>query len=556
MITGLSGSGKSSLAFDTIFAEGQWRYIESLSAYARLFIEKIDRPSVDAVRNVRPAIALEQRNAVKTSRSTVGTMTEIYDYVRLLFAKIGKLICPGCGSEIVRYDPSLVAEEILRKHGGKRIHVLFPVQVSPGELQTVLHELLVRGFLRVKIGDEIVESGQLPKNVRSAGEALVLLDRLVAREESRGRLAESLETAFHEGGNEAVVELPGGPTLRYSRALRCTRCDISFEPPRPLLFSFNHPVGACKQCNGFGNILSYDEDLIVPDKSLSLEQGAIDPWAKPSYRGWMRQMLKGAKVAGINVKLPYQELAKQAKEFLFSGNEDFYGINGFFEELGKKRYKLHVRVFLSRYRRATLCPACSGARLRPEALMYRIGGLDIAAVTRMPIEQLAGWFNDLGLSDFERKAAEEILRQVNAKLSFFVRVGLGYLTLDRQTRTLSGGEAQRVNLSSQLSSKLTGTLYVLDEPSIGLHARDTGKLSAIIRELADGGNTVIMVEHDRTLIESADNVVEWAGCRRTGGTCRFQRAESRVPEKQNAYSPLSDRAGRNSCSRSTQETGA
>ncbi len=507
VITGLSGSGKSSLAFDTIFAEGQWRYIESLSAYARLFIEKIDRPSVDAMRNVRPAIALEQRNPVKTSRSTVGTMTEIYDYVRLLFAKIGKLICPSCGNEIVRYDASLVTKDILRKHDGKRIHVLFPVPVAPGGTQTVLHDLLVRGFLRVKIGEELVESGQLPKTIGSTTEVLVLLDRLVVREQDRSRLAESLETAFHEGG-EAVVELLDGQALRYSRSLRCGRCEISFEPPQPLLFSFNNPVGACRQCNGFGNILSYDEDLIVPDKSLSLERGAIAPWTKPSHRRWMRRMLTGIKAAGINVKLPYEELTKQEKGLLFSGNDDFYGINSFFEELEKKRYKLHVRVFLSRYRRASLCPACSGARLRPEALMYRIGGLPIDAVTRMPIEQLARWFDDLWLTEFERSTAEEILRQINAKLAFFVRVGLGYLTLDRQTRTLSGGEAQRVNLSNQLASKLTGTLYVLDEPSIGLHARDTGILAAIIRELSDGGNTVIMVEHDRTLIESADNAVE------------------------------------------------
>jgi excinuclease ABC subunit A len=522
VITGLSGSGKSSLAFDTIFAEGQWRYIESLSAYARMFIEKVDRPLVDAIRNIRPAIALEQRNPVKTSRSTVGTVSEMYDYLRLLYANIARLICPGCGSEVKRSHPSTVADEILREHGGKRIFVLFPVPVPRGELFIVLNDLLSRGFVRVKVGNEIVESALITPPVFDASEVLVILDRLVVREEDRSRLTEALETAFKEGQGEAAIEILGERTCRYSRSLRCMKCGITFEPPQPLLFSFNHPVGACKECNGFGNILKYDEDLITPDKSLSLEQGAIEPWTKPSFKWWMRQMLAGAKKDGINVKLPYEALSVRDNARLFQGTDDFYGINEFYEELEKKRYKLHVRVFLSRYRRASRCPSCKGTRLRPEALNYKIAGLDIARLTALPVEDLARRFRDLSLTEFEQRAAQELLRQIELKLSFFLRVGLGYLTLDRQTRTLSGGEAQRVNLSNQLALKLTGTLYVLDEPSIGLHPRDTGRLAEIVRELAKGGNTVVMVEHDRTLIETADHVVELGpGAGERGGRVVF-----------------------------------
>ena len=524
VITGLSGSGKSSLAFDTIFAEGQWRYLESLSAYARMFIEKVDRPHVDAVRNIRPAIALEQRNPVKTSRSTVGTITEIYDYLRLLYAKIGRLICPDCGKEVKRSYPAGVAEEILRDHAGKKIHILFPVPVPEGGLQAVLNDLLSRGFVRVKVGDGIVESAALPATSQStAGEVLALLDRIVVKPEERSRLTESLETAFAEGRGEAVVEVLDQGVLRYSRALRCMHCgSTNFEPPQPLLFSFNHPVGACKECNGFGNILTYDEALVVPDRSLSLEQGAIEPWTKPSNRWWMRQMLAGAKREGISVKRPYQELAQQEKDRIFTATDEFSGVKSFFEELEKKRYKLHVRVFLSRYRRPSPCRSCSGARLRKEALSYKIAGVDIAQASAMPIEKLRQWFGDLALTDFEEQAAREILRQIDMKISFFLRVGLGYLTLDRQTRTLSGGEAQRANLSNQLASKLTGTLYVLDEPSIGLHPRDTGMLAAIVGELGRAGNTVVIVEHDRTLIEAADHLVELGpGAGERGGRIIF-----------------------------------
>ncbi len=527
VITGLSGSGKSSLAFDTIFAEGQWRYIESLSTYARMFLEKIDRPLVDSIQNIRPAIALEQRNPVKTSRSTVGTTTEVYDYLRLIFAKIGRPFCPECGDEVKKHYPSSVAEEILHDHAEKRINILFPIKVQKGELNNILNDLLKRGFTRVKIGDEVLDISQVSPSIKRIPEILVLLDRLLIKPEAEGRLGDSIEMAFREGQGEILIDIIGEKIIRYSQSLRCMKCNTSFSPPQPLLFSFNHPIGACRECNGFGNILKYDEDLIVPDKSLSLVEGAIEPWTKPATKWWMRQMLGGAKRSGINLKKPYIELSKKERDLIFDGTEDFYGINDFFEELKGKRYKIHVRVFLSRYRSGFECPSCHGTRLKEDALYFRIGNLNIAEVSSMPVERFYEWFRNLSLTDFEKETAKEILRQIEIKLSFLLRVGLGYLTINRQTRTLSGGEAQRVNLANQLSSKLTGTLYILDEPSIGLHPRDTGRLAEIVRELSAEGNTVVIVEHDRTLIDTADFMVEMGpGAGEKGGRIVFSGPKS------------------------------
>ncbi len=523
VVTGLSGSGKSSLAFDTVFAEGQWRYIESLSTYAQMFLEKLDRPDVDEIQNVRPAIALEQRNPVRTSRSTVGTVSELYDYLRLLFAKIGKMFCPRDGSEVKSYHPVSIADELLRDHAEKRVYILFRVPVPTGRLSALLLELQAKGFGRIRLGEQVVDISDISALQEGVSEIVVLLDRIVIRQDARNRIAESLETALLEGNGEALVEVPGEKTYSYGRALRCNTCGRTFDPPQPLLFSFNHPIGACKECNGFGNILRFDEDLVIPDKSLSLEQGAIEPWTKPSYRWWMRQMLSGAKKSGINFKIPFEELPSADQRALFSGAGGFYGIDDFFEHLKEKRYKLHIRVFLSRYRSAATCPACKGTRLKPEALSVKIGGLDIAQVSAMTVSGLYQWCHDLRLTEFEKQTVREILRRIKMKLTFFIRMGLGYVTIDRQTRTLSGGEAQRVNLSNQLALRLTGTLYVLDEPSIGLHSRDTGRLSEIVHELAAAGNTVLMVEHDRTLIGSADYMVEMGpGAGERGGRVVFQ----------------------------------
>ncbi|MDA8089975.1 MAG: excinuclease ABC subunit UvrA [Nitrospiraceae bacterium] len=515
-VTGVSGSGKSSLAFDTIFAEGQWRFIESLSTYARLFIEKMDRPAVDSIRNIRPAIALEQRNPVRGSRSTVGTATEIYDYFRLLYSKIGVPFCPSCGQRIRKWDPTTVKQEILKEHRGQRALIVFESR-EPAEV------LKAKGFYRYFKGGQVLDFPDMisPAGISSNGKGVsVVLDRLVIRDDAR--LADSIETAFKHGGGRMKVLLAADEDetwkeLRFSTGNVCDNCGAELAEPSPLLFSFNHPIGACPECKGFGNILKYSEDLIVPDPYLSVSEGAIEPWEKPSYKWWKRQMLKtfkNKKSTGPSfpVSKPWKELSKSEKELLFKGGPDFYGIDDFFEDLEGRRYKLHVRVFLSRYRKGQICPSCAGKRLRPEALAFRIDGKDIAELTAMSIGGLEKLFSSraflLSLSPEDAAIAKEPLRQINLKLSFLKRVGLDYLSLNREARTLSGGEYQRVNLSNQLASRLTGTLYVLDEPTVGLHPRDTERVSDIMSELSALGNTLVVVEHDKEIIERADWVVE------------------------------------------------
>ncbi|MDA8434339.1 MAG: excinuclease ABC subunit UvrA [Nitrospiraceae bacterium] len=520
-ITGVSGSGKSSLAFDTIYAEGQWRFIESLSTYARLFLEKLDRPDVDAIRNIRPAIALEQKNPVRGSRSTVGTLTELYELFRLLYAKIAAPHCPQCGKEIRMWDPHQVVAELIEKYSGKKALIIFSAQGS-------LDELGGRGFRRLWLDGEIHDiddvgieesgggsRGGVPPSLRQSEVGApfpshdVVLDRVVLRDEPR--LADSVEMAWKEGnGQMKVVVMDGGaPSVRqFSSGNSCEECEIELPPATALLFSFNHPVGACPVCKGFGNTLLYDEDLIIPDRSRSLADGAVDPWNKPAYRWWKKQLLAKGKKAGLDVRKPYGEFTPEEKELLFKGGEGFYGIDDFFEDMEGRRYKLHVRVFLSRYRRGFTCPECQGKRLTKAALSYRISGLDIAEICRMPVTEGMKFFESIELSPFRRDIAKELLRQVSLKLQFLEKVGLGYLALDRYGKTLSGGEYQRINLSNQLSSLLTGTLYVLDEPTVGLHARDTERISGIMNRLADLGNTVIVVEHDRGVIEAAGWIVE------------------------------------------------
>jgi len=514
VITGISGSGKSSLAFDTIFAEGQWRYIESLSTYTRMFIEKIDRPDVDAIRNIRPAIAIEQKNPVRTARSTVGTATEIYDYLRLLFAKIGRIECPQCGGEVRAYSPADVVQEVLEKYTGKRAYILAPVDTSPFPLT----RLVQQGFFRIKAGDEIFTiPGELPADIDerlSTGKVAIVIDRIVIDPSIRGRIADSIEMAFKESGGSVLIEVIGEGVLRFDTGFKCHRCNIGFEKPTPILFSFNHPVGACPACKGFGDILQYDEDLIVPDKHLTLSEGAIDPWTKPAYKWWYDELISSVNKHGIDLKKPYSKLSEKEKERLFKGSRDFEGINDFFSYLEGKRYKLHVRVFLSRYRSPSTCPDCKGTRLRPEALNVKIkGGLaeegfNIYQICSMPVEKMHQWFTSAKMTEFEQQVAKDILQQIEMKLNFLLKIGLGYLTLHRQTRTLSGGEAQRISLANQLGSRLVGTLYVLDEPSIGLHAKDTSRLAGIVQEIAASGNTVVVVEHDKTMIEAGDYAVE------------------------------------------------
>jgi|WetSurMetagenome_2_1015567.scaffolds.fasta_scaffold00699_5 excinuclease ABC subunit A len=543
-ITGVSGSGKSSLAFDTIFAEGQWRFIESLSTYARLFLEKMDRPDVDSIRNIRPAIALEQKNPVKGSRSTVGTLTELYDLFRILYSKVATPYCPKCGKEIRRWDSSQIVAELLEKYCNEKALIVFETAETPENLiRRGYHRALINGEIKeiddlrsqaenvntatltvdIKPKKKSVSSEKKKEEINSQQSSIinpqsvsVVLDRLVIRDEPR--LADSVEMAWREGKQRmsviivASAENDGGrvsmETLRFSSRNVCDDCAVSVPEPSPVLFSFNHPLCACPECKGFGNILKYDEDLIIPDRRLSLAEGAIDIWEKPSCKWWKKQLIKGAKKSGLDITKPYNLFTEAEKKLLFGGDDYFYGIDAFFNELENKRYKLHVRVMLSRFRSPSTCPKCGGKRLCEEALAYKIDSLDIAELSSKPIGKLTGWLAKIELSPMQRDIAKEVLRQINLKLSFLAEVGLDYLSLDRQAKTLSGGEYQRVTLSNQLASALTGSLYVLDEPTIGLHARDTQRIADIMRRLSSLGNTIIVVEHDRDIISSSDWVVE------------------------------------------------
>jgi len=510
VVTGVSGSGKSSLAFDTLFAEGQWRYIESLSTYARMFLDRVDRPDVDRIEQIRPAVALEQKNPVRTARSTVGTATEVYDYVRLLYAKIGRVHCPECGAPAVSHSPDSIVSALLSEHPGARALIAFRLSVSAGLPPAELWASLTRrGFARVRVDGSILDlAAPPPADFGQHKEISVVLDRVVLESSHRTRIAESVEAALREGGGRVEVEVLGQGSRVFAEDYRCSGCGASLERPQPLLFSFNHPLGACPECKGFGNVLKYDEALVVPDRARTLAEGAVEPWTHPSGKWYQKALLKAARRHGLDPDTPWERLSEPARRLVYDGDDGFPGIKGFFEEVESYRYKLHVRVFLSRYRSQSRCPTCRGARLKPAALAVRVAGLTISEFAALTIDGAARVLGELALTAWEAVVAREILRQLNAKLTFLLRVGLGYLTLARQTRTLSGGEAQRINLANQLGSQLVGTLYVLDEPSIGLHPRDTMRLVELCRELARAGNTVVVVEHDREFIAAADHVVE------------------------------------------------
>jgi excinuclease ABC subunit A len=513
VVTGVSGSGKSSLAFDTLFAEGQWRFIESLSSYARLFLDRVDRPDVDLLEHVRPAIALEQKNPVRTARSTVGTATEVADLLRLLYAKVGQVHCPACGRPARADAPEAVAAELLGRYPDAPALVMFPVPVPAGETGSVVGRLAGRGFTRVKVADAVVSLSPPPAlDLAGATELWVVLDRLTLRPPGASRLTGSLEQAFREGGGRAAVEVaPAGSPValhRYGEQFGCHACGVTLDRPQPLLFSFNHPLGACPDCKGFGNLLRYDETRVVPDPTLSLADGAVEPWRHPSGAEYQKALLRAARRRKIDIHAPYQSLPAPVRAWVHAGADDFGGIRGFFEDLEGYRYKLHVRVFLARYRGQVPCPTCGGTRLKAAALAVTLDSLSIADLGRLSVDELARRLETLPLGTREAEVARDVRDRLQAKLSFLRRVGLGYLTIDRQTRTLSGGEAQRIALATQLGAQLVGTLYVLDEPSIGLHARDVARVAELCRELAGAGNTVVVVEHDRTFIESADYCVE------------------------------------------------
>ena len=549
-ITGLSGSGKSSLAFDTLFAEGQWRYVESLSTYARMFLDKVNRPDVDRITNIRPAIAIEQKNPIRTARSTVGTATEVADLLRLLFAKIGKPVCPDCHQEARGYHPGSLAEELLAQFPDARAMILFPVNdLGPGHDRSLLDSLTKRGFTRLRCGEELLDLHDqvtLPESRESGIQ--VVLDRLVLRADNRHRLIEAIEVAFQEADGICQVDVIGHGMRTYSTHFRCQGCGRMFEPLRPLLFSFNHPLGACPECKGFGNILRYDRDLVIPDRSKSLAGGVIEPWSKPGSDWWQKQLLLAMKKLEVDLTAPFQDLPTEVQQLIWEGNEQLEGVRQYFEYLETKRYKLHVRVLLSRYRSPATCPACQGSRLKPAARFVKVAGHDFIQLNDLTIQAATEWFQRLTLPAFDAEIAKDILRQLQAKLNFMLRVGLNYLTLSRQTKTLSGGEAQRIALANQLGSRLVGTLYVLDEPTIGLHARDTATLAGILRDLADEGNTVVVVEHDPLMIQAADHIVEMGPASGEQGgqvvcaapraqfigdqkslTARYLRGEERIP---------------------------
>ncbi len=520
VVTGPSGSGKSSLALDTLFAEGQRRYVESLSTYAKQFLERMEKPDVDRVDGISPAVAIEQKNPTRSSRSTVGTATEVHDYLRLLWSRVGHTHCPRCDRRVRPDTVSGAVDRTLELPAGARIQVAFPLPLS----ERVTHPLIASnlramGFVRARVdhtlvdlsGPEADDAASLGVDLAEAREILVVVDRLKADPASAERLADSLQTCFEEGDGEAVVLLGegGDERLRFTEHFQCPEHpDVVFPDPTPQLFSFNNPYGTCPVCTGFGATLEYDVDLIVPNPKRSLADGAIDPWEKPRYHKERDRLRAFAKASKISAYAPWDELPDAFRDAVLHGAKGFKGIIPFLVSRERKRYKQYIRVFLRQYQSPRPCRACGGARIREEALRVRVGGRTIAEVGEMPLEELRAWIERLGLSDMEARVAATILREVRARLSFLVDVGLGYLTLGRQTRTLSGGEAQRINLANSLGSSLVDTLYVLDEPTIGLHPKDTGALLDLLVKLRAAGNTVVVVEHDPQAILAADHVVE------------------------------------------------
>ncbi len=511
VITGPSGSGKSSLAFDTLYAEGQRRYIESLSTYAKQFLERMPKPRLDALEGLSPAVAIEQKNPTTSSRSTVGTATEIYDYLRLLWARAGTPHCRKCGAVVKADTVQDVVDELIGRGETEPTSIAFPLPASAHRPDVeVAAQLRAAGFVRAQVEGSVfrLDEADAERRVRDGAEVLVIVDRVAAAEGNRGRLADAVATAFSEGEGTAVA-VRNGDRRRFSEHPTCSTCGTPAPALTPSLFSFNNPRGACPGCNGFGAVLEYDETLIVPRPDRSLADGTLDPWTKPRYEGRRRVLREVARAKDIPFDRPWRDLTDKQRHFLLHGAAGrFLGILPFLTRLEEKRYKQYIRVFLRQYQLAKTCPACGGARLKPEALSVRVADQTIAQVAALPAAALAPWLAGLRLPPFQQHVAVHILRELAARVGFVNDVGLGYLTLDRQTRTLSGGEAQRIALSNALGSHLVDTLYVLDEPTIGLHAGDTDRLLALLRRLADAGNTVVVVEHDPASMRAADWMVE------------------------------------------------
>jgi excinuclease ABC subunit A len=542
VVTGVSGSGKSSLAFDTIYAEGQRRYVESLSAYARQFLERMDKPDVDEVLGIPPAIAIRQKNSTRNPRSTVGTQTEVYDYLRLLYARVGMTFCRVCGREVHKDSPESSAKEVLDTlPEGTRFYVLFPAEAglrveengqaksaSKSKKKTAAKQsaapafdrravtahvmsLMQRGFTRLLVGGETLELRTPDDYTRTDFEGVyVLVDRLVSRADVRERLVDSFETCFIEGHGSALIRTAEAEprSLKFSERFECKYDGTIYAQPEPRLFSFNNPFGACPTCQGFGNTIGLDLDLVIPNPQLSLADGAIEPWTKPQYDWARAELRRFARQEKIPLDVPFQELSKQQQRMVVEGKTGWSGVRGFFEWLETKKYKLHVRVFLARYRGYTLCPDCGGGRLRQEARDVLVGGCTLPYICALSIKDAAAFFDSLELTTEQTAIADKVLFEIRRRLKFLVDVGLDYLTLDRLASTLSGGEAQRIQLATNLGSSLVGALYVLDEPSIGLHPRDSERLIKLLHNLRDIGNTVLVVEHDEEMMRAADYILD------------------------------------------------
>jgi len=546
VFTGVSGSGKSSLAFDTIYAEGQRRYVESLSSYARQFLERMNKPDVDLIQGISPAMAIEQKTNTRNPRSTVGTTTEIYDYLRLLFARVGKTYCEQCGRVVTRDSVQIVMEALqLEAHQRTRagedsalkIYIAFPLPLHPKEtLGQALINLKKEGFFRILVAGDVVDLNETPTiGKRKAGEISVLVDRLVLRlGEEKDRLTDSIETAFASGnGRMSVVLVEDSRVLPFNQNFECSYCHIKYEEPEPRLFSFNNPFGACSECQGFGRAVGIDMNLVVPDKNKTLREGAIQPWATPKFLENLRSLVRIAQKAGVRLDVPFAQLAPEELDVVKRGFQTFDGIDGFFKKVEKKAYKIYYRVLLSRYRGYTVCPACKGSRLRKEALSVKVDGKSIADVVQMTIALADNFFSMVILTPHEMEIARRILDELQKRLRYLHEVGIGYLTLDRLSNTLSGGESQRINLATSLGSSLVGALYVLDEPSIGLHPRDNERLIRILKALRDVGNTVIVVEHDADMMRASDLIVDMgpeAGER--GGEVVFSGSPSAILDDQ------------------------
>ena len=556
VLTGPSGSGKSSLAFDTLYAEGQRRYIESLSSYAKQFLERMPKPEVDRIDGISPSVAIDQRNTVRSSRSTVGTVTEVYDYLRLLWSRVGHTFCPECGEHVVPDTVQSATASVLDLPAGRAVYVAFPLHLSPGLSHAVaVANLRAQGYLRVcasgrewhvddlDVSDGGADGEPLPgagtvapqvevPDLSRVEDPLVIVDRLPVEPSSRERVAEAVATAFAEGHGEAEALLArrgsDGATqleraLRFTESFRCRSCGRGFPDPTPLLFSFNHPTGACPRCNGFGAILEYDLDLIVPDPDRSLADGALDPWSKPRYRRERAAVLALAARRGSDPGTRWKELPEPLRRELTHGSPDFVGVLPFLRSRERKRYKQYIRVFLRQYQRPLTCPECGGARLRPEALQVRVDGQSIAEAAARSVDDLRSWLTAVRLSPFENKVAGTVLQELRDRAGFMAEVGLGYLSLDRQARTLSGGEMQRIRLAGSLGSHLVDTLYVLDEPTIGLHPSDVERFLAVLRALRDRGNTLLVVEHQKAVLSAADRILELGpGAGESGGELVFE----------------------------------